>query len=748
MLTALFALVVLVPLIGSYGLWDPHELPLAGLAREVARTGDYASVLATRPPLAVWLSALGVSLLGPSELGARLPHAILGIVGALATYGIGRRLRNPRTGLLAAVVLVAPPLYLFQARQLTSDTGGVAGSAIAMYGLIGLAWPGARPTLGRRLVDAGALLVGLTLAFLAQGAVLGVGLPLAALALASSGVAIGALVQGERLRRQMIVAAVATLLAAALLVYWFAARDHKGYLQVLGGAFRAGDDAPANATFDYLVNQLAFGLFPWSALAPVAVVRLLLVRRADRNTWGGLLVIAWASAAYVLGTLWMREMGDLRYPGLVPIALAVAVLLDDLLSARSDEPTRWPAATHGLPLLGLFVLCASVQLGRDIKEFPEQLAAVHLLSELKFPAVVTLPRLLTYAGLLFGLLAAFGMATSSTPAQLEREPLDRTGLHAASAWLVERAGAIGRSLRPALAPAMRFLRRFGLTAAVSLGALIGLFLALVYTPTLSQHFSYKNVFDSYRELQRGDEPLAVWGIAGAGPEFYARGRLERLNDVAALSSFFRRDGRVFAVVPSSNMCPVHQSAVTSGFADHVVSDENSRFFLYSNRLAAGERDHNPLARVFAREAPAHIAQPIAASFKPASPGQRGDIELLGVDMPSHVEKGSTFTMKLYFKVNERPSASYKVLVHFDKNQKFNGDHKPINDLCATTYWQAGDYVTDTFEVTAGHRGYQSGTYQVFTGLFTGSYPTWTNMHVASGNGTNDDRVSLGQITVD
>ncbi len=763
---ALLAALVLLPLIGSYGLWDPQEFPLADLAREVSRTGDYASVYATRPPLSVWLSAFGVSLFGPSELAVRLPHALLGIGGALATYGIGRRLRGPRTGLIAAAVLVATPLYLFQARQLNTDMGGLAGSAIAMYGLIGLAWPGLHargPAALRYLLDGSAAALGLLLCFLGHGLVLGVGVPLAALALASTAAAAARFVDAEAVtgsasavartraeallrRRHQLVAAVAGLLAVGVFVLWYDAQDAKGYQKLLGGFFRAGAEPPATATFDYLVDQLAFGLFPWTALAPIAAVRLALPRRGDRVAWGGFVVLAWVAGAYVVGALWVREMGDIRYPGLVAVALAVGMLLDDLLAARGDAPARWPSAASGLPLLGLFALCAAVQLGRDIKEFPEELASVHLLQTIKFPAVVKLQRVLMYVGLLFGLLAAFGMSTAARPELAKREPLDRTGLHRVAIWLLDATRALADALRPLASPVMGFFRGYGLLAMIAVGVLTGLFLSLVYTPTLSGHFSYKNVFDVYFDRKQGDEPIGVMGIPGSGPDFYAHGKLERLNDLPTLTAFLRREGRVFAVAPATELCAIHQAATTTGFPYHVATAENSRFFLYTNRLGSGEHDQNPLARMISREAPTP-RQTLTATFKPATAGQKGELELLGVDMPASVSKGSTFQMKLYYKVVEKPSTNYQVFVHFDKGVRFQGDHWPLGNLCGTQYWQVGDYVTDTFEVTAGEALSPKGVYEVYTGLFTGGSGNWRNMTVASGNADKNNRVRIGQITL-
>src|SRR5688572_23942453 len=116
----LMSALVLLPRLG-FGLWEPHEIQVADMAREVVTKGSWSDVFFSRPPLTTWLIALSIKLFGPSELVARLPIAIMGMLGAVATYFLAARLRRPRAGVFAAVVLLASPLFVFQSRQLVSD---------------------------------------------------------------------------------------------------------------------------------------------------------------------------------------------------------------------------------------------------------------------------------------------------------------------------------------------------------------------------------------------------------------------------------------------------------------------------------------------------------------------------------------------------------------------------------------------------------------------------------------------------
>ena len=77
--------------------------------------------------------------------------------------------------------------------------------------------------------------------------------------------------------------------------------------------------------------------------------------------------------------------------------------------------------------------------------------------------------------------------------------------------------------------------------------------------------------------------------------------------------------------------------------------------------------------------------------------------------------------------------------------RFQGDHWPLDNLCASQYWQPGDYVVDSFEVTAGQTFSPKGPHEVWLGLFTGGSGTWKNMTVTSGNGDKANRVKVGTL---
>ena len=139
---------VLPPLTKS-GLWDPFELNVADLARRVALNVFGAGALALdgadnslphlndlgRPELPFDSVALGFKLFGLHEWAGRMPLALWGVAGVLATYAFVARLIDRRAGLFAAAVLTTTPLYFVQARTILGDVVTMASLAMAFGGL-------------------------------------------------------------------------------------------------------------------------------------------------------------------------------------------------------------------------------------------------------------------------------------------------------------------------------------------------------------------------------------------------------------------------------------------------------------------------------------------------------------------------------------------------------------------------------------------------------------------------------------
>ncbi|HTM21893.1 MAG TPA: hypothetical protein VL172_15335, partial [Kofleriaceae bacterium] len=239
--------------------------------------------------------------------------------------------------------------------------------------------------------------------------------------------------------------------------------------------------------------------------------------------------------------------------------------------------------------------------------------------------------------------------------------------------------------------------------------------------------------------ESGDR-LGVMGAAGNGPKYYAGGTFTRIDNRTDLVAFLADQRRSFALMPAGELCPLHKAA--KGKFDYaVLDDSNAQFLLVANGLPDGAENQNPLARSILRAAPPGMGDKVLASFE-------DKVDLIGVDLPGSVSRGSVFDMTLYFRVNKPVGANWKIFVHFDGGGlRFQGDHDPIQGRCGTNYWQEGDIIVDTFAVEAGDMSYEKTNYVARIGFFQGSHGSWKNMKVTRGPKDDNDRVSVGTIQV-
>ena len=298
-------------------------------------------------------------------------------MGALmAVYWAGRNLLRPRAALLATLALGTMPLFVLEARQLMSDAPLIATLALSLGALGRFAWP---PNGKRRALDLAIALVSLALGIYAGGALLGFVLPVLAI--------VAALIIGYGLRPNQLGAAVErrhraaqrpaawaatspqrpiagrehlrprararscpsrcwALAAVALLVFAMTHLVAGKYSWLLGGVPRAG--APTK-TFEALIRQLGFGLFPWSAVAIFALARPL--TRLDgegpstntRLAFVSLYLLLFAGLGFALSGYLNVVQSDVRYVALPAIALALGAFFDEALEGNGAEPVAGAA---------------------------------------------------------------------------------------------------------------------------------------------------------------------------------------------------------------------------------------------------------------------------------------------------------------------------------------------------------------------------------------------------------------------
>jgi hypothetical protein len=340
---------VLPPLTRA-GLWDPHELNVADLARRIALNLHGASSLALegadnslphlndlgRPQLPFTSIALGFKTFGLHEWAGRLPLALWGLLGVLATYGWVSRLVDRRAGVFSAVALTTMPLFFVQSRTMIGDIVMMSAFAMSFGGLLVAVFD--RGSDGEANVAARAAwllvaVVGLAAGFFTRGAIIGVGLPALAVALA-----FGLSVTNAQRRHDVLAKGVG--LAAGAIGLYFAYRG----LAALEGPRSTDLDPWIGAmlktpskypTFDFMLAHIAYSLAPWSAFAPFAFGRMFIAPRtrsgdafARESETRVALLVATGVAFFFHG--WMAARTDLvAFAAPAVIAAACGIALRD-----------------------------------------------------------------------------------------------------------------------------------------------------------------------------------------------------------------------------------------------------------------------------------------------------------------------------------------------------------------------------------------------------------------------------------
>ena len=727
--------VLFLPLLGWYGLWDPHEVRVAEIAREMAHDKTLAvpQRYPGRPALLLAAISLGYRALGNSEMAGRLPVALLSMLALCACFYAGSGLLRRRAALFGALALCTMPVFFLGARQLNSAVAPILASSLAIGGLGRAAWPRRGDlAFGHLLIG----LIGLLLGYSAAGFALGVAVPAVAVFVAllaaspatavdgvdgTEGAGAGPGVDPEELAPASgltlprLAFGVIAIGAVGLVVYaWRRAMPggvHAGYSWVLAGT---PHEATHQVQATTVLKQLGFSAFPWGALAPLALARLFLPRSTKsgtatapdaepgatasdgRDAYGRYLLLAWALVTYLATTLHDATLTETTYGAFAAIALLAGAFLDDVWDASA------PQAVAAILAASFAAIVA-----HDFFMSPEAFAGAHVLEGIKWPPISQPPIIILAAGLWWSALMALALVV---PARASRLLPSRQSLL---------AGALGMSL---------------LLSAISVYLIV---------PEISKHLSYKGLFVKYKSIVgTGESEIGKYHVPGTLSDY---AQTSELSSLPQMFDFFAHPKRVFVITASDDLPAIDQYAKQRA-ADpakrvdyYVIDDANSKFLMLSNQLG-GDADKNPLRRFvipIAQGLPKQPDKQINASFE-------GKVDLVGYDLPQELERGKPFKFTAYYKVNQPVGGAYKIFLHFDgPGTRFNGDHVPLDGKFATNYWVPGHYIVDEFMITPDRATQPSGTYTVYMGFWLGDQ----RLKVTAGTQDGENRVRVGVVRV-
>lgn len=812
-----FAATTLAAPVARSGIWEPFELRSLELARRIAiglygATGfDFSgsnNALPTRGELdrgelPFTSMALGLRLFGLHVWAGRVPLVVAAVAGLAATYLVVRRLASLRAAALSVLVLATMPLYFLQARTLLGDGMTLAALAVAVSGLTLAVFDRGSVRLRAGFFVLGAL--GLGAGLLSRGLLLGVAVPLLGPGLAWLVLRLWARLPAERFRDAFGVVCLGTgLLAGALgaRLLALAVDTPERYFMWLG----FGISRPAvPPTFDAVIGQLGHGLFPWSALLPVALARVsgraaapdrevapedglrvtcLVTAVLGLFAWGGVAVDAGLmpfGPVAALAVLVALALADLdvgapasRAAGMTAVALLVLLLADFLnepdkalvpfVVEGAHFPDSFKDAGHGY-LLGGSALAAlgffAALLERDAEDGEpfaprDYVAWLETLRDLwrgnlLFGACVVEAGLLGFVG--FDLLgervpvfARFAAGSEVTRA------LGRV------AWLMVPALVALPLLTLALRDSVRWLdrarrrARFGAwlpprSVLAALGSVAcGAGLSLGYYPALAAQLSPEESFDTFRRLARTGEELAVVGSGALSASYTAGRSVITLDDPDQASGYLLTQGiRRWLVVRSDALPGLNSRYRLQFHAGNlpILDARSSDNLLASNELRRGEKNENPLARYVLDQAP-HPTHPLEDA------NLAGVLDVLGwdvTDLDGHpvpsITPGRRYEFVIYLHVTSRITGAWETFVHIDGFQRrYNGDHPTLDGRYPFALWNVGDFIADRHEIRL-EPYFSHGTYQVFFGYYMGD----KRMPVRRGR-ADDSRLAGGDLVVE
>ena len=318
-------------------------------------------------------------------------------------------------------------------------------------------------------------------------------------------------------------------------------------------AGRNGD----RGTFEYYLEWIGYGTFPWSGTAAVGAIASFLAPKTPRGALARFALV-WALVDVGTITLVNTKFHHYSLPAIPAIAILAALFLDDVLT----EPKRWHAIALGLFALPITFFCA-----RDLAAYPPRFLWMFDYDYVlvpgtgrTWPSSTIYGTRYEYGGLLLvlGMAAvaalvallvavARGRAVAPTPDDPKAAPPPAPGRVLALAGAVLMALVVGIAAGPStnhgaapvlspwlwLVPAVPMLVALGYAARsvrlgpmlplALIGTLYGAFLLDRYLPDLGPHWSQKHVIASYYAHRSGpEEPLIVYNLYWRGENFYTR----------------------------------------------------------------------------------------------------------------------------------------------------------------------------------------------------------------------------------
>ncbi len=661
-------------------------------------------------------------LLRRNDAAARFPLTLVGLLGIFGVYYFLRQLAGPKGGFLGAFVLLTTPFYYFLSRQIMTDIAFVVPMSV---GLLSLTWWLVDPKRARpRNVYLFYALCGI--ATLAKG-LLGVVLPAAIIVVfllvwrpeealapllcwdlkllralrhprefwrlwrARTAPFTSLLFDRLRVARGFLVfvAFAGPWYAAVWIINgraWYREFIVKHHLRRMGEGVHG-----ERGTFEYFIEQLGYGLWPWVALVPLAVGALWFGwRRRERAVDQGLrtMLLVWAVVSFGLFTVSTTKFHHYVFPAVPPLAMLVGLTLARLLDAGRIRRIEKALIAVGLGLLAVVSPLLLTEPFRWICLFIYKY-------DRRWPAVE-------------GAMPWLGAALALFSLGLLMVLLGRRLLRVGVALL-----CVGAMLAAAW-------------------GIHGLMVDMVHV------LSQRDCWEAYHERRQPGDRVYQWSMRWRGEVWYSFDEAIEIPQRSStkLRQELSRPGRAFIGTISRTALKGQIRRIFSRSVKSINAHPDRYNMIFWEGPPEGRAE-----RFILRELPRR-AKRVEARLG-------DDIELLAYEIrPRRIRPEDTVKISLYFRAKRTLRRDWTVFVHGDRpnrsrRRRMVNDHAPADGLIPTSEWPTDAIVRDESDLQAT-RGQQAGTYTVFVGLFDDD----GRLPVKAGPTEGDNRVKLGTYEVE
>lgn len=331
-LLTLLCAILFLPGISSIPPVDRDEARFMQASKQMLETGDWVQINfqdepRNKKPIGIyWLQAASVQMLGKDLTAAwpyRLPSVLAAWLTVLATYYIGQRLADARTGLIAATALATSFIVIFEAHIAKTDATLLAATTVAMA-MLGCLYVLRENTLRYAVLFWLALGIGI----LIKG-------PITVLV---AGAAIATLCVADRNPRLLkaLRAEIGIPIVLIVVLPWLTALSQTGQGGFIGNAVRedllpkliGGHESHGAPPGTYLLSSLLTA-WPWSLLAPFALIAAWKHRAQPMVRF----CLAWLIPAWIVFEIVPTKLPHYT----MPLYPALMLLIAWMLSTESEN---------------------------------------------------------------------------------------------------------------------------------------------------------------------------------------------------------------------------------------------------------------------------------------------------------------------------------------------------------------------------------------------------------------------------